>query len=88
MSASIAPAVTKPFNFSITQQSGADTFKIAQERLTSIAAENAVKLGKVDTTGFVFETMPPQADVSGTVSGTATCVEHALTAIEALGKEL
>ncbi|MCW2926962.1 MAG: hypothetical protein JWM86_930 [Thermoleophilia bacterium] len=84
--AAVAP-ITKPFTISISD-TVPDIQTTAIAKLGDIAAKHGVTLSPVASTGFVFETMPLQADLSGTVTGGSAAVDSALAAIELLGQAI
>jgi hypothetical protein len=84
--AAVTAPVTKPFTISIFNAPNAE--KNAYSRIDKIAKVHDVKIDGVKSTGFIFETMPLQADLSGTVSGASSAVQSALKALDLLDSEL
>jgi hypothetical protein len=78
--------ITKPFTISIFDAPGAESTALG--RINEIASTHDVRIDGVKSTGFVFETMPLQADISGSATGQSAAVESALKALELLDAEL
>lgn len=78
--------VTKPFTISIYEAPNAEAN--ARTRIDEVATKHGVAIDEVKSTGFVFETVTPQADVSGTVAGAPSAVESALQSLALLDAEL
>lgn len=82
----ISAPVSKPFTISIDDAPNAEANAMA--RIQDVASTHGVKIDGVKSTGFVFETIPLQADVSGTVTGGSAAVDSALKALDLLDAEL
>ena len=81
------PTVTQPFSI-LYSEHDANSATLAGERVTSLAQDHGVELTNLVVGPAVYESMPPQGDITGEFTGSTDAVQQALAAIELLDAEI